>query len=378
MPASPFPIKTEKQEKKRTTMIRKLYSIQKNVYRLFAVIACSVGITSCDNILDNGYGDCTPPAPIEPDVVLDEYRVKFKYDYNMKYADAFAHEVLSVNLYAFDEGGKLVWQAKEAGAALAQEGYTMKVELPAGNYEFLTWAGLLNEESFDVPDMPVGLSTLEELTATMNRYDAAGIDSVGYLQPLWHGKEKVTLPKSPEARATIVNTHIVEIPLVKNTNTFRIILQQLSEEPIDVNDFEFRIDDKNGFMAHDNSILEDTPLVYYPYHYATGSTEAGAEGDENLNLAVAELSTGRLMADAETKLTITNKETGEVVFSIPLIKYLSVYKTVANYDMPLQEFLDREDEYVLHFFLDERGEWLKTQVIINDWIVRYNDITAEF
>jgi len=352
-------------------MKQPFFSIQKLACLLLMMTVCGALMTSCDNILDNGYGDCEV-----------EYRVKFKYDYNMKYADAFPHEVRSVTLYAFGKDGKLVYQKTEEGEILAQKDYTMLLELEEGDYDFITWAGLEGQESFAVPMLTPGVSTMEELTCRMNRIansrSSESEDSVGYLLPLWHGKEAFRLSQMGESRATLENTHVFGMPLVKNTNTFRIILQQLSEEPIDVNSFEFRIDDCNGFMAHDNSILEDTPLVYYPYHYATGSTEAGAEGDENLNLAVAELSTGRLMADAETPLTITNKETGEVVFSIPLIKYLSVYKTVANYDMPLQEFLDREDEYVLHFFLDERGEWLKTQVIINDWIVRYNDITAEF
>lgn len=334
-------------------MKQPFFSIQKLACLLLMMTVCGAMMTSCDNILDNGYGDCEV-----------EYRVKFKYDYNMKYADAFPHEVRSVTLYVFDEGGRLVHQQSEQGEVLADKDYSMPVELPIGDYRFITWAGLGNQESFKVNE--------QDLSCHMNRTTVEGEDQVKYLNPLWHGKINATMP------AMANGIHVIEVPLVKNTNTFRIILQQLSTTPIDVDDFEFRIDDKNGFMAHDNSILEDTPLVYYPYHYATGSTEAGADGDENLNVAVAELSTGRLMADAETRLTITNKETGEVVFSIPLIKYLSVYRTVANYDMPLQEFLDREDEYVLHFFLDEGGRWIDTQIIINDWIVRYNDITPEF
>ena len=335
--------------------------IQKCACLLLVMTVCGALMTSCDNILDNGYGICEV-----------EYRVKFKYDYNMKYADAFPHEVRSVTLYAFDENGRFVHQQTEQGETLADKDYTMLVELPKGNYQFVTWAGLGNQESFSVPQPVAGTSTMQELTCYMNRREVNGENRVEHLNPLWHSKVDAVMPEMTNG------THIIEVPLVKNTNTFRIILQQLSENPIDVDDFEFMITDKNGLMAHDNSIKEDAPLVYYPYHYAAGSTEAGASDDENLNVAVAELSTGRLMENADTRLTIVNKQSGEVVFSIPLIKYLSVYKTVANYDMPMQEFLDREDEYVLHFFLDGSGAWMDTQIIINDWIVRYNDITPEF
>lgn len=341
-------------------MKQPFFSIQKYACRLLMTAVCGAMMTSCDNILDNGYGDCEV-----------EYRVKFKYDYNMKYADAFPHEVRSVTLYAFDESGRFVHQQTEQGEVLADKGYTMPINLPRGNYEFITWAGLGNQESFKVPQLTAGTSTMQELTCRMERVLEENENQVKYLNPLWHGKTGVSIPELTNGIYT------VEVPLVKNTNTFRIILQQLSEEPIDVKNFEFKIDDCNGFMAHDNSIKEDVPLVYYPYHYATGSTEAGASGDEKLNVAVAELSTGRLMENAATQLTIINKQSGKVVFTIPLIKYLLVYKTVANYDMPLQEFLDREDEYVLHFFLDAKGAWIRTQIIINDWIVRYNDITPE-
>lgn len=353
-------------------MIRPLYSIQKNVCRLLATIACGAFVASCDNILDDGYGNCE---------VIEEYRVKFKYDYNMKYADAFPQEVRSVTLYAFGEDGRLAYQKTEEGDMLADKDYTMLLEMEPGEYDFIAWAGLEDQSSFAVPVLTAGVSTMDDLTCRMNRIalsrSSEDADSVGYLKPLWHSKVKADFTAASRADGPTINTHTVEVPLVKNTNTIRVILQQLSEEPIDVNRFEFTIDDCNGLMAHDNSIMEDTPLVYYPYHRATGSTEAGAQGDEQLNMVVAELSTGRLMEGAETPLTITNKESGEVVFSIPLIKYLSVYKTLANYQMPLQEFLDREDEYVLHFFLDKDGSWIKTQIIINDWIVRYNDITPE-
>ena len=53
-------------------------------------------VVSCDSILGEEEVDCSV-----------EYRVKFKYDYNMKYADAFSREVGTVTLYAFDDNGKL-------------------------------------------------------------------------------------------------------------------------------------------------------------------------------------------------------------------------------------------------------------------------------
>lgn len=344
-------------------MKRPFLSIQKIISWLLMATACGAMVASCDDLIYDDLEACEV-----------EYRVKFKYDYNMKYADAFPHEVHSVTLYVFDANGRFVLQQTEQGEALADKNYTMGIELPQGNYDFITWAGLENQESFTVPVLMAGTSTMQDLTCRMNRNWVDGENQVGYLKPLWHGKASLTVT-GPDK---VSELRIVEVPLVKNTNTFRIILQQLSVTPIDVEHFEFVIEDGNGYMAHDNRLLDDVSLTYYPYHRATGSAEAGASGEEQLNVAIAELSVGRLVETQNPILTITNRNSGAVVFSIPLVKYLAVCKTVANYDMSLQEYLDREDEYVMHFFLDEGGEWINTQIIINDWIVRYNDITPEF
>lgn len=338
-------------------------SIQKLISRLLMTMACGVMMVSCDNLVYDDLEACEV-----------EYRVKFRYDYNMKYADAFPHEVRSVTLFVFDENGRFVLQQTEKGDVLADKDYTMGIELLPGKYDFITWAGLENQESFTVPVLTEGVSTMQDLTCRMNREHVDGEDKVGYLQPLWHGTAELFVSESKNEAGTFT----VVVPLIKDTNTIRIILQQLSDTPIDVDHFDFVIKDNNGYMAHDNRLLEDVALKYYPYHRATGSAEAGTQGDDLLNVAVAELSIGRLVETQNPQLTITNRENGEVVFSIPLIKYLSVCKTVANYDMALQEYLDREDEYVMHFFLDEDNEWINTQIIINDWIVRYNDITPEF
>lgn len=94
-------------------------------------------ITSCDSLIYEHEGDC-----------LVSYRLKFRYDMNLKFADAFAHEVKSVRLYAFNMEGELVWQASEQGEVLASENYVMTLDLAPGKYRLVAWCGLGNEESF--------------------------------------------------------------------------------------------------------------------------------------------------------------------------------------------------------------------------------------
>ena len=317
-------------------MRRPLYYIQKYACRLLAMIACGASIISCDNILDDGYGDCE---------VVEEYRIKFKYDYNMKYADAFAQEVRSVTLYAFGEDGKLAYQKTEEGDILANKDYTMLVEMAPGNYDLIAWAGLEDQTSFVVPVLTPGVSTYNDLTCRMNRISRSRtaveqMDSVGYIKPLWHGKVDANLA----TRAT-VNTHIIEVPLVKNTNTLRVILQQLSDKTVNVDEYRFIVTDDNGLMNYDNSLMEDDSLAYYPYYTAQGSAAISRNDNDSeaLNVAVAELSVGRLVESQNPRLTITRREKNDTVLSIPLIDYFELCKMVAHYDIPTQEYLDRED-----------------------------------
>ena len=96
-------------------------------FSLMMAMTLGSAVVSCDSILGEEEVDCSV-----------EYRVKFKYDYNMKYADAFSREVETVTLYAFDDNGKLVYQKTEEGDVLGEEGYTMKVDLEPGDYHLIT------------------------------------------------------------------------------------------------------------------------------------------------------------------------------------------------------------------------------------------------
>lgn len=347
-------------------MKRILYSIQTRIYELLAVAACGTMLASCNNILDNGYGDCTV-----------EYRVKFKYDYNMKKADAFANEVKSVTLYAFDDEGKFVYQRTEQGDMLAVQDYSMPVEVEPGDYHLVSWAGLEGESSFAVPVLTEGVSTIDELKCRMNRIYGRATDGSAIvnenLAPLFHGEvEKQSFSRAGKEQ-------VITVPLVKNTNTIRVILQQISDKKVDVSKFEFAITDDNGLMNYDNGLLEDETLTYYPWYTAQGSTNRSAMGraegdteDTELSVAVAQITIGRLVVENHPKLTITNKETEQVVLSIPLIDYL-VMTEAEGHNMSNQEYLDRQDEYNMTFFLGPDMSWIKTQIIINGWIVRFND-----
>ena len=96
--------------------------------------------------------------------------VKFKYDYNMLYADAFHTQVDKVELYVFDKDGKYLFKQSEEGAALVTGSYLMEVELPVGEYQFMAWAGA--HDSYDITSMTPGSSTITDMKLQLIREES--------------------------------------------------------------------------------------------------------------------------------------------------------------------------------------------------------------
>lgn len=324
---------------------------------LLALSACIPAMQGCDSAIYDGEGDCSV-----------NYRVRFRYDYNMKFADAFAHEVNTVTLYLLDKDGRVVKRYTEQGEALAKDGYAMDVSVEPGTYSLLAWAGTADKGSFSVPSTTVGT----ELGCTLLRQHSA--DGAAFvdadLDRLFHGY----LPNQTFGETE--GTYTYTVPLVKNTNNVRVVLQHLSGEAVDKDKFTFAITDNNGSMGWDNALLPDEQITYYAWHTQSGQAGVDLQGEgaeAAFSAAIAELTVPRLMKNQQTRFTVTNRETGKTVFSIPLIDYALLVKGFYNSDMDDQEFLDRQDEYSMVFFLDKGDRWLDTYIYINSWKVVLQD-----
>lgn len=321
--------------------------------------------SSCDSAIYDYEGDCSV-----------NYQVKFRYDMNMKFADAFPNAVKSVKLFVFDQSGTLVAMEEETDAGklskldeFGNPGYFMPLNVKPGTYDLLAWCGLGNQESFELLGNPtIGTTKKADIQTKMKRADAV-VDKD--LNPLFHGMTSSgVLTDEP-------GTHTSIVPLVKNTNNIRIVLQHLSGEDVDTSKFEFSITDDNGWMASDNSLVEDETLTYHPWRVDTGKAGLGEDSTDEVAAAIAEFTVGRLMVDHRPVLTVTNKETGEKVFSIPVIDYALLVKGNYGKAMTDQEYLDRQDEYNMTFFLNDDGKWASASIIINSWRVVINHSTIE-
>lgn len=338
-------------------------------------LACLLAFSSCSNSwLYEEEGDCSV-----------YYRLKFRYDMNLKWADAFANEVTSVHLYAFDKSGVLAWQKAEQIVSGTAENYSMLLDLPAGDYKLLAWCGLRNdgerEESFSVPEARVGETQMEQLQCTLNRrYDESGAYSKERLYRLFHGTLDVSLPSNDDG-----GSYDYTMYLTKNTNHVRVILQHLSGEDVNEADFIFRIDDENGLMAHDNELMADENINYRPWDIQ--SVEAGIGKDDtgvisNVKGLVADFTVGRLIETHHENmiLTITTRE-GKTVARIPVIDYALMgkeyYEKEYSYPMDKREFLDRLDECVMTLFLDENHTWVSSVIQILSWRVVLSNVEID-
>ena len=326
----------------------------------WAVMVALLAMTSCkQGLIFEGEGDCGI-----------YYRIRFKYDYNIKFADAFANEVNSVALYVFDQNDRLLEQYITSDKeALSSGNFEIELELEPQRYTLLAWAGLDNEESFRLlADAEIGVTTLQQMQVKMQvDYNEAGEAVVtDDLKPLFHGTKEIVVGEKP-------GTYTETLSLMKNTNVVRVLLHELSGTEISADKFIFEIKADNGFYNWDNAIIRDQMITYSPWHVSTGSADVEqSRAATTISVALAEHTIGRMSASSSPVLTVKSRETGELVLNIPIAKYALLIKGNYRKDMSDQEYLDRQDEYSMTLFLDE-GEWVSSYIVINSWRVVLND-----
>lgn len=324
------------------------------------VFAGAVMLNSCERIFEYE-GDCSV-----------NYLVDFSYDMNMKHADAFASETGTVHLYAFNQDGTLVWQKSETGEHLTEEDYAMTLDLLPGKYDIIAWSVCdIASECFIIPPAKSYSFSKEDLICELSRKKDSDGNSCSdrHLGSLLYGCiEDLEIGQTE-------GTYVSRMHMTKNTNEVRILLQNLSGKAMDKDKFRFSIVESNGVMAHDNSLLPCEDIYYREWRKESvtiGDEDRNQDAVTSVSAVVAELTLGRLMADRKTRLIVTDDK-GKTVISIPLVDYALLVK--GYYDnMSDQEYLDRQDEYELVFFLDEDMDWMSAYVMINSWKVVLSDV----
>lgn len=327
-------------------------------------------VSSCESVYDD-QGDCDP-----------HYYLKFVYDMNMLTnvnnkigADAFSSQVGSVEVHIFNkETGEYVGRYADQGEALSQPGYRMPLDIAPGDYDIIAWCGLAdNADHFKLTSPSV--TQHSDLKVKMHRdYDGEKAYNDFNLNPLFHGTLSVSLPEEE-------GNYEYTVYLTKDTNYIELALQHRSGA-IDPDRFTISMIDDNGHLGHDNALLEDEPVEFRPWLVSGGEVDmdlgSRADGDSQsgTGFLLAELATSRLMVNHNPKLTVTDNETGNTVFSIPMVEWALLFKSARHSAMGDQEYLDREYEYNVMVILENdetvNEGWIAAEIVINGWHVVNN------
>lgn len=323
---------------------------------LLGLLSCCL-LGSCDSLMHDDLPPCFTGAYLH-----------FVYDYNIQRADMFNDHVGGLVVFVYDENGKFVTRQDAANDALTQplkrHDFAMQLQLQPGKYKFAAFAFQKKyEEALTAPgakfriENPQLRDDIGRLHATLDRRQGVVQNQAMPLDTLWQGLSKGVLEVREQE---IVHD---TISLVRDTKQLTISLHQIdAPADITVEDFGFEITCANGTIGHDNSLWEDERLTYKPYF--TWDTDFRDEaGNVKERTAHAAMMFSRLVLypvaqnEQNAMLSIFNKKTGEEVVRINLADCLAQGRGAFDYlNYSPQEFLDREYDYHLDFFL-KGGEW---------------------
>lgn len=326
--------------------------------------AMSVMLSGCDaGILEDG-------VPCDP-----SHSLTFRYDYNMLYTDIFNDAVTSIQVWGFDTDGRLAWTRSKEGAALARPDFSIGLDdIEPGTYTVVAWGGIgagLRDRDFIVPDLEIG-DHISDLTCSL--YTEVPNVSDTDLKPLFFGRleNAVIHPKASEPRpGTLYN---YEVPLLKNTNHIYIILRDERGKDITLDNFVYTLSESNGVMSHRNELLDSETISYTPWQQQIGvlQTRGSQPGQK---VALADITTVRLMDERDNQLAIRGTDNVSIA-DFPLNDIILRYKELQYPGMSDQEFLDRQDEYVVELPVTD-GRWLGAYLYINGWKIVLQDIDFE-
>ena len=323
-----------------------------NTLRTLPLLAgMMLGAASCDYIHED----------LEP---CDHF-LHFSYTYNMKEADAFVSEMTNqatakqVELFIYDAEGKYLSSKTVSGAEL--EANQVKLDLQPGSYQLLAWAGL-NETDYTWTK-PAADSTIEDWQMAVKETDG---EVSRELLGLFQGSMKLEIPSGGET-----NT---EFPMVKNTNKIRLVLIDAnSGTGLQAEDFTISATTQNGDLDSQNQPVSTETLTWLPY-YKGIETVKDTNGHTAYQAVCAELNTLRLLDGTETSLRLSHRDETEPFLNVSLTDLLLLTK-MESHDMEAQEYLDRQDEYVIMLYLDTTGGKAHClEIIVNDWTIRLDDV----
>lgn len=369
--------------------------INNNWFKL--VCFSAIALTTMSSCIKEDMDDC-PPA-------ISKVALQFDYTYNVKQADAFAAEVKNINVYAFDENGKFFDSYIESREKF-ETGYTMEITgLKDGKYTFVCLArdrqvmsrAEDDEMEFSFASLTPGVSTIDDLTVRMGKDNGEKIKNDKEFAALYTAKTQVDFQRLNQKgnEGTVVTS---TLSLMKCTKTYRIVLLPYENDQADFKpeNFDVRIEGSAAWLDHKGEKVKNEKITYLPYNMERRANYDGAHTEVNEEpvdqALIYDLSSSRMFERQndrrvvrdgdknnydDKRIIITDlrdKDHPIELFNHSLPWFLALCGEKVNQNWDDQEYLDREDHYVLMFYVSDKRDYnMITKVNVNGWNVNIKD-----
>lgn len=369
--------------------------INNNWFKL--VCFSAIALTTMSSCIKEDMDDC-PPA-------ISKVALQFDYTYNVKQADAFAAEVKNINVYAFDENGKFFDSYIESREKF-ETGHTMGITgLKDGKYTFVCLArdrqvmsrAEDDEMEFSFASLTPGVSTIDDLTERMGKDNGEEIKNDKEFAALYTAKTQVDFQRLNQKgnEGTVVTS---TLSLMKCTKTYRIVLLPYENDQADFKpeNFDVRIEGSSAWLDHKGEKVKNERITYLPYNMERRANYDGAHTEVNEEpvdqALIYDLSSSRMFERQndrravrdgdknnydDKRIIITDlrdKDNPIELFNHSLPWFLALCGEKVNPNWDDQEYLDREDHYVLMFYVSDKRDYnMITKVNVNGWNVNIKD-----
>lgn len=369
--------------------------INNNWFKL--VCFSAIALTTMSSCIKEDMDDC-PPA-------ISKVALQFDYTYNVKQADAFAAEVKNINVYAFDENGKFFDSYIESREKF-ETGHTMEITgLKDGKYTFVCLArdrqvmsrAEDDEMEFSFASLTPGVSTIDDLTERMGKDNGEEIKNDKEFAALYTAKTQVDFQRLNQKgnEGTVVTS---TLSLMKCTKTYRIVLLPYENDQADFKpeNFDVRIEGSAAWLDHNGEKVKNERITYLPYNMERRANYDGAHTEVNEEpvdqALIYDLSSSRMFERQsdrravrdgdkniydDKRIIITDlrdKDHPIELFNHSLPWFLALCGEKVNQNWDDQEYLDREDHYVLMFYVSDKRDYnMITKVNVNGWNVNIKD-----
>lgn len=369
--------------------------INNNWFKL--VCFSAIALTTMSSCIKEDMDDC-PPA-------ISKVALQFDYTYNVKQADAFAAEVKNINVYAFDENGKFFDSYIESREKF-ETGHTMEITgLKDGKYTFVCLArdrqvmsrAEDDEMEFSFASLTPGVSTIDDLTVRMGKDNGEEIKNDKEFAALYTAKTQVDFQRLNQKgnEGTVVTS---TLSLMKCTKTYRIVLLPYENDQADFKpeNFDVRIEGSAAWLDHKGEKVKNEKITYLPYNMERRANYDGAHTEVNEEpvdqALIYDLSSSRMFERQndrravrdgdknnydDKRIIITDlrdKDNPIELFNHSLPWFLALCGEKVNQNWDDQEYLDREDHYVLMFYVSDKRDYnMITKVNVNGWNVNIKD-----